>query len=619
MSGVFGIVDPHRRIDAAELAGKMVSSLSHFAWHVAECQGNDAVNAVIGRIGIGSFNPNPQPVWNESRTVAICLAGEFYSTTRAGRAPAASGARTDEEQLHDLYARYGLDFACSLEGAFVCVILDLAQRRLVLANDRFAFYPTFYSQQNGRLVFAPEMQAVLQDPVFKRRIDLTALAQSIRFQQVLGERTFFEDLRMLPPAGRMVCDLETGKCTLSTYWSFADIADQPNVTFGEAAEEGGQLLRAAVRRLGAGVLRPGVFLSGGLDSRVILGMLDRGQTPTFTYGPRHARDVIYAAQIARACNSRHHWFDLPDGRWVLDHVDQHLTLTEGYHSWIHSHGMHVLPSARPMMDVLLTGWDGGTVLGDSDTIEPLQQRAVDDAALTAHLFDRFNQDYTWPGITETEERLLYTETLWPEVRGLAFDSFRDELKPYLSLRPDVRSGFFYIRHHCGRLTHNMVTMYRSHFEVRFPFFDYALFDFLYSLPVKLRAHKALFRAILERETPRLARIPYDHDDLLPTSREQLRRAHALSVKVRRRLGQLWPALWPARATLYADYETYLRNELRPWAENLLFDPRLSERGLFDPRFVRTLLARHVSGLEQWTIGKIAPIMTYEMMLRRFMD
>ena len=355
MSGVFGIVDPHRRTDAAELAGKMATSLSHFAWQIVECQANDTVNALIGRIAIGGLNPNPQPVWNDTRTVAICLAGEFYSTSRGGRPLESTQRRTDEELLHELYARNGLDFACSLEGAFVCVILDLAQRRLILANDRFAFYPTYYSHQNGRLVFAPEMKAVLQDAGFTRRLDLTALAQSMRFQQVLGERTFFEDMQVLPPAGLLVCDLDTGSFKLSTYWSFADIPEQPDVTFGEAVEEGGRLLRAAVRRLGAGPLRPGVFLSGGLDSRVILGMLDRGPTPSFTYGPRHSRDVFYASQIARACNSRHHWFDLPDGRWVLDHVDQHLTLTEGYHSWIHSHGMHVLPSARPVMDVLLTG------------------------------------------------------------------------------------------------------------------------------------------------------------------------------------------------------------------------------------------------------------------------
>jgi asparagine synthase (glutamine-hydrolysing) len=74
-----------------------------------------------------------------------------------------------------------------------------------------------------------------------------------------------------------------------------------------------------------------------------------------------------------------------------------------------------------------------------------------------------------------------------------------------------------------------------------------------------------------------------------------------------------------RSTLYVDYENYLRGELRDWAENMLYDQRTVERGLFNPSFVRTLMNRHMSGAEEWTIGKIAPIMTYEMMLRRLYD
>jgi len=78
-------------------------------------------------------------------------------------------------------------------------------------------------------------------------------------------------------------------------------------------------------------------------------------------------------------------------------------------------------------------------------------------------------------------------------------------------------------------------------------------------------------------------------------------------------------LFSRRATLYADYENYLRNELRSWAEGILFDNRTLERGIFNPEFLRSIWDRHLSGRELHTIGKIAPIMTYEMMLRRFYD
>jgi hypothetical protein len=76
-------------------------------------------------------------------------------------------------------------------------------------------------------------------------------------------------------------------------------------------------------------------------------------------------------------------------------VDFHLDLTEGFHSWIHAHGISTLPQARQLMDVNLTGWDGGTIMGDPDTIEPLQGDAVDDMALATRLFCLLNQKYTF--------------------------------------------------------------------------------------------------------------------------------------------------------------------------------------------------------------------------------
>lgn len=73
------------------------------------------------------------------------------------------------------------------------------------------------------------------------------------------------------------------------------------------------------------------------------------------------------------------------------------------------------------------------------------------------------------------------------------------------------------------------------------------------------------------------------------------------------------------STLYADYENWLRNELRDWGENILLGERTLQRDIFSPEFLRSLWRRHQSGSEIHTIGKIAPIMTYEMMLRRFFD
>jgi asparagine synthase (glutamine-hydrolysing) len=616
MSGIFGLVNP-KSSDVKELLTHMGQIMTHRHWYQVDLLHDQSQGIGLGRIGIGIFNQAAQPVWNTNRTVALLMAGELYNQDALHKN--SQVLPTDEQLILTLYEQMGLDFVHQLNGAFILVLWDKRDNRLVIANDRFGFYPLFYACRNGRLIFSPEMKGILCDPLFSPKLDLTALAQYIRFQHLFGQQTFFEDISLLPNASLFVYELSTGDYSIKPYWTFGDIPHRSTISFSEAVEETGRLLRCAVQRLSGDAYRPGVYLSGGLDSRTILGLVERRPVASVTYGAGNCRDVYYAGRIAKAVGSDHRWVDLPNGEWVKEYVDFHLDLTEGYHSWIHAHGISTLSQARQLMDVNLTGWDGGTVMGHPDSIEPLQVRAVDDLAFTARLFHMFTHHYTWPSITEGEENLLYCPAMRQNIQGLAFDSFREEVAPFLDYRPDVRGEYFYIYHHCRRLTHNLVTFTRSHVEVRFPFFDYELFDFLYSLPAALRADRKLFHAVIRRETPRLAFIPHDHDEFLPTTQPLIRSVQAMAVKLKRRFNQhLWP-IFPERVTLYADYENYLRRELRDWAENILFDCRTTERGIFNPAFLQTLMARHLSGLEEWTIGKIAPIMSYEMMLRRFYD
>jgi asparagine synthase (glutamine-hydrolysing) len=623
MSGIFGILDNKRNLRTDRLLAQMGSEMSHREWYVVETFCDESAGVGLGRIGIGIFNRERQPIYSEDRSLVIFLSGEFYGTAELRRELKAKGYRfqddNDLELILRLYEEKGEQFIHDLEGAFIVMIWNRSRQEVIIANDRFGLYPLFYAHYDGKLIFAPEMKGILCDDTFPRTLNLTALAQYVRFQHLLGERTFFEDIQLLPNASLLIYDLSAASCSVKPYWTFDDIPYRPEVSFDEAVEEAGRLLRRTVQRLSGDAYRPGVYLSGGLDSRTILGMVERRPVISLTYGTQNCRDVYYARRIAKAVGSDHHWFDLPDGEWVREHVDFHLDLTEGFHSWIHAHGISTLPQARQLMDVNLTGWDGGTIMGHKDSVEPLQVSAVDDAALITRLFYLCNQEYTWPSATEAEESLLYCEPMRKKIQGLAFDSFRAEMSRYLGYRSDVRGEYFYVRNHCGRLTQNLVTFTRSHVEVRFPFFDYDLFDFLYSIPALLRGDQTLHRAVIQRETPRLAYIPYDHDEFLPTTQPLIRGMHAMTVKLKRRFNRYLRPIFPERYTLYADYENYLRGELHDWAKGILFDRRTSERGIFSPTFLRTLMDRHLSGLEEWTIGKIAPMMTYEMMLRRFYD
>jgi asparagine synthase (glutamine-hydrolysing) len=616
MSGVFGVVDINRKTDPLRIVQLMGTSMSHKDWYICEWYEDPKVSLAIGRIGIGIFNKRVQPIIDETEQVVLVMSGEVYADN--GKPVDGDFDATEEVALAS-YLKYGKDFARYLNGVFVIALWDRRSKEVIITNDRFGLYPVFFTVSSGRFIFSPEMKGIFCDDSIEERLDLTALAQFVRFQHLLGTRTFFEDVELLENASVLVFNVESGSSMVEQYWSFDDIPFYPNIGFNEASEEAGRLLRQAVRRLSSDSHQPGVYLSGGMDSRTILGLIDRRPIPSITYGKGDCRDVYYARRIANTLGSDHTWVDMPDGAWVNEYLDLHLELTEGFHSWIHMHGMNTLSLARSQMDVKLIGWGGGTVMGHVDTIEPLVTEAVDDSALILRLYKKFVHDFTWPSIDEAEEYLLFEESIRNMVKGLALESFMDEFEKYLGYRNDVRGEYFYIDNHCKRLTFNMVTFYRSHIEVRFPYFDYDLFSFLYSIPSILRADQRLFRAIIKNRTPELSLIPYDHDEFLPMPDNMLRKTHALGVRLKRRINKhIWP-VFIERPTLYADYEEYLRRDLRSWAEEILFDPRTADRGIFNQEFLRGLIARHCSGLEQWTIGKIAPLITLELFFRRFLD
>ena len=615
MSGIYGVVDPQHTSNARALANQMSTVMSHREWFVAEDYFDKHNNLAIGRIGIGIFNKDPQPVMNASQTRVLFMAGEIYNRENLANS---IDDLSDEELVLELFEREGEAIISKLRGVFIIAIFDRKSNKLLIFNDRFGLYPLFYSCRAGKLIFAPEMKGIFCDEYFPRKIDLTALAQYVRFQHVLGVRSFFEDIQLLPPASIMTFDVASVSCSIQTYWSFNNIPFNPHISFDEAVEESARLLDRSVKTLSGDKYRPGVYLSGGLDSRTILGMIDRRPISTLTYGMQNCRDVNYANRIAKVAGSDHYWIDLPNGDWVREYFDLHLEITEGYHSWIHAHGISTLPFARKVMDVNLTGWGGDTVMWNR-FVEPRLSSAVDDLALTTHFFYKFNQKYTWPSITEAEERLLYQQPLGNRLQGLAYDSFRSELEPYLYFRPGVKSEYFILRNHDWRLTLNFVIFTRSHVEVRIPYYDYDLFDFMHSLPVDLRRDARIYRSVMQKMLPELTYIPYDSDNFLPTTNSIIRTSHATMVKLKRRFNRHIGKVFPEYFTLYADYQNYLRHELREWAEDILYDKRTAAREIFEPTFLRTLMNRHLSEMEDATIGKIAPLITYEMMLRRYLD
>ena len=293
MSGVFGFIDTRRNSAASATLARMAQTLSHRPWHVIDQHVTDDGVLGAGRVAIGLFNRAPQPLVGASGSVRMFFCGELYAGDRIAPDP--------ERVALAAYLAHGPTFARELNGQFTAAVIDQTRARLVLTNDRFGLYHHYVAQIPGGIVFAPELKAVLTHPAVRNTLDATALAQYMRFQHVLGERTFFEQITLLPAAAALSVDLHTGTSALESYWSFSDLPQQPERGGGalaqaglgrlnDAADEAARLLKRAVRRLSSDALRPGVYLSGGLDSRAILGLSERRPITSLTFGDPACRD-----------------------------------------------------------------------------------------------------------------------------------------------------------------------------------------------------------------------------------------------------------------------------------------------------------------------------------------
>lgn len=626
MSGVFGYAGAVGAPIA--VAGAMAQRLCHTTYHVCEI-GRAAPIAALGRRHIGLLNRAPQPIVSACGELMLCLAGEFYHQERRRAALVAAGELVadagDAALALAVYRREGTAGLAALEGAFTVAVWDGRERALVLVNDRFGLYPHYYAHAGGAFAFAPEIRAVLCADSVPRHLDETAICEFLRFQQLLGDKTWIEDVRLLPPASVLRYAPDSDRLTLTRSWEWAAIPELGRIGFDEAVDEAARLFQRAIDTMTAPPQRPGIFLSGGLDGRIILAFsADRAPVSTLTFGAPQCRDVVYATRLAQRAGVPHRLVALDSGGWVQEWAPLHMALTEGMHSFIHMHGITALPAAREQMDVNLSGWDGGTTMGafavlEEHTADRFYRLPPDEVSLVQRLYAAFCRETTWPGLDEAEAATLLSGGGRERLRVRAFESLRAEIATGAGDPPHRRVDYFVIRNLIRRSLQNQIVTQRSAIEVRCPYFDYDFVAFMYGLPDSVRATPEFRRRLLTRRAPALARVPYEKDDRLPHSNNALRQSHALLQRGKSFVNRRLTALFPERTRLYADYEQYLRGDLRDWAEGILFDPRTLERGLFEPGAVRSLWRQHVAGKQLWTVGKVAPLISIELTLRWLLD
>ena len=608
MCGITG----YAGFDNKELLRSMCNSLLHRGPDEDGYFTAPGVGLAMRRLSIIDLKTGRQPITNETRDVWVVFNGEIYNYETLRESLISQGHKfatnSDTETIVHLYEEYGVDFVHHLRGMFGIALWDSNRRRLILARDRIGEKPLYYSWDGQRLLFGSEIKAILQDK-HQRRVNPQAVCDFLAASYVAGAQTFYDDISKLPPGHLLV--LENGAINVRQYWKH-DSQKTLSMGFAEASEEVEKRLSEAVRLCLKSDVEVGAFLSGGIDSSVIVALMREHAAKVQTFSVGYAgkasgfNELNYAKRVAQHLGTQHHelildasssmellpriiWhYDEPHGEptsvlvyllceFVQKRVKVALGGTGGdelFYGYPRHVGIHYLEYYRRLprflreqvIERLLRKWPEST---RGSRFAKRARRFISGADLPP---ERAYQ--TWVSLFQEEVRAgLPAEAIRAAAPNPAGDWF---LKEHLSGIGDNTEDLYkhvttldiegYLAEY--QLAY-MDRMSMAHsLEVRSPLCDYALTEFVTSLPRHYRLKGSRTKHILKEVAAKW--IPRDIID-------------------RKKVGFDSPI------------GQWFKDELRPFLQSFLSRDQVRKSGILNPEKVQEIIGDHLSGRRDYSL------------------
>jgi len=616
MPGIYGQATQTPNDDLAERLAAAAGAMRHHPWYHDD-RWRDADNHVgFGRMATGCVNPASQPARSGSGALIGVMEGEVYDYATRRRELESAGERFAGNSHTELIVRgfelHGPSFFARIDGKFVTAIWDTRLRHLYLANDRFGMKPLYVCQRAGRLTFGSEIKAVIADPAIPRTVHVRGLAQFFTFGQLLGDDTLFAGIRLLPAATCLTFDVKHNQVSTATYWQLQ--GEAPTGVDGPSAlDRIDQAFADSVQRMSAGTPGLGLSLSGGLDARAILGVIN-ADTPvtSLSLGMSGSLDHRCAAELARLAGAQHHQVIL--GESFLSDFEHHLRrmvrLTDGQYL-CQCIVMPTLPVYRELgVRALLRGHAGELMhmtKAYNFSLDNAGLRLRDEAGLTAWLW-RNLQAYMLDG---TNGR-LFAPAIRADVDSLARESLSDAVRRTSGTEPvPHRIWQLFLEQRSRRETALSLVEFESVVETRLPYLDRALIEALFAAPPELKLDDTIQTHILRRRRPGFLNVPNANTGARMGAGRWAQLAARVRSKVFAKLG----------VRGYQPYERlglWLRRELRATVERLLLSEQSLSRGVFDPQTVRTVVSDHLNNRANHTFLILA-LMVFEVGQQEFFD
>lgn len=605
MCGFVGSFDSSANVNANELtrrATQMADAIRHRGPDDSGVWVDAAAGIALGhrRLSIIDLSAaGHQPMASADGRFQLVYNGEIYNFEQLRKElsnTASLRGRSDTEVLVEGIAEWGLRATVEkLNGMFGFAVWDTKERTLSLVRDRMGIKPVYYGNRSGTFLFGSELKALRAHPQFNANIDRSALGSFLEHSYIPSDRSIYQGVHKLPPAH--ILTLGDGRPKLERYWSIPFDA-KPDPDWNQRFPE---VLRDAVQSRMLADVPLGAFLSGGIDSSLVVSLMQSiSQRPvkTFTIGFHEAEwnEAPHAAAIAKHLGTEHtELFVTPEqARDVIPMLP--AMYDEPFADVSQIPTFLVCQMAREHVTVCLSGDGGDELFGGYDRYHHI--RGINDKRKMV------------PGFARGPLASIITHPLLRKLRGKApRDSslWRGVLKS-----KDLRELYLYLHRH-WREPNQLVVGYAQ--ESGTPFRQNAAFDNTPSgelftmmaidheayLPddILVKVDRASMAVSLEARVPLL-----DHRVVEQAWRMDPHDRFAGAKKkepLRKILSQHVPLelFDRPKAGFGVPIDSWLRGPLRDWAESLLSEDRLRREGYLQPKPIREKWEQHLAGDADW--------------------
>jgi asparagine synthase (glutamine-hydrolysing) len=569
------------------------------------------------RLSIIDLATGHQPVHNEDKSIWAVFNGEIYNFRQLRQELETAGHRfytdTDTEVIVHLYERYGDACVNRMRGMFAFAVWDENRRRLLLARDRLGIKPLFYTIVKGRLAFGSELKVLLELPEVERRFNWDSVNHLFSSMCTPLAESIVEDIHKLKPGHVLTASAQSGIQTRQ-YW---DVEFVPDYSKSEAwfAERLRDLIEESVRLRLISDVPLGAFLSGGVDSSVVVATMARISTApvkTFSIGfedPDY-NELEYARQVAKKFGTDHHELIIqPNVLDIVENLAWYLDEPFGDSSAIPTYMVSKL--AGESVTVVLSG-DGGDELfaGYDRYLVEQRERLYDTVPRTirkaAGVIGRSMREgmkgrnfLRHIELDGTDRYLDANQLIRENDKASLFEP--DAYRRLSANSADAaRRGFLLKqnRHWLSALQYLDLKTYLPNdiltkvdrmsmahsIEARVPLLDHKLVEFAATIPpeLKLRGNitKYIFKKAMEGVLPRDVMYRPKRGFAIPLGR-------------------------------------WFRGQLGSFVRDLLLAPASRQRGIFRPAYIERIIELHERGramdLQLWTL------ISFELWCRMFID